>query len=277
MPVMLLGNLKRRDEIMTKLVKPFITPANHNHIPDQSLSIMIGSWLVIGVLGLWGLANANPAIFPTPLDVVTQLPSLWVNDGLGSELITSILTGLEALVWSVLIAFPVAYLCRVLVVRPLAIGISKIRFLSPMVFFAILLFSLSSGHQVKVAMLVIGMVTGIVTDMVGVVESIPTYQYDDAATLRMGPWQSLWYVTIRGTVPNAVRAIRTTSAASWAMIIMVEGAVRMDGGIGKLIADKQKHLEFASCYVMITMILLYGILQDWVIRKVEEVSCPYVN
>lgn len=257
-----------------KSLNSWITPANHNHIPDQSMGIMVGAWVVVGIGLLTQLSIADPAIFPAPLDVVSQIPTLWSQDGLGTELITSIMTGIEALIWSVLIALPVSYLCRVLLIRPIALGISKVRFLSPMVFFAILLWSFS-GHGVKVAMLVIGMTTGIVTTMIGVIEDIPTYRFDDAATLRMGPWQSLWYVVVRGTIPQTLRAIRDTAASSWAMIIMVEGAVRMDGGIGKLIADKQKHLEFSSVYLLITVILVYGILQDLALRWVERTVCPY--
>ncbi|MBX4181747.1 nitrate ABC transporter permease, partial [Candidatus Parcubacteria bacterium] len=167
------------------------------------------------------------------------------------------------------------YCCRIPLIRPIADFLGKLRFVGPSVFFLPLLFILSGGHAVKVALLTLGMMFYLITTMAGVVLNIPEFRFDDARTLRMSEWLSIWYVVIRGTVVEAFDAIRDNAAMGWAMLMFVEGVVRSEGGVGVLILNQEKHVNFAEVYAIVLTILAVGVAQDWVIGQIKKAVCPY--
>lgn len=241
----------------------------------------IGRELAGAVLWLWvGVATViwivfKPVIFPAPWDVAQAFPALWFERGLGQELLASLRINVEALVVSTVIALPLAYVSRVALAAPVAGGLSKLRFLSPAVFFVPLVFLTTSGHQLKVAMLVMGEAWFLLTTMLGVVATIPADAFDDARTLRMGEWTVTWYVVVRGTLAQALWAIRDNAAMGWGMLMMVEGIVRSEGGVGVLLIDASKYREFAVVYALALTVLAAGLLQDSGLAWVARAACPY--
>ncbi|HVI42346.1 MAG TPA: hypothetical protein VM577_16960 [Anaerovoracaceae bacterium] len=111
--------------------------------------------------------------------------------------------------------------------------------------------------------------------MAGIVQNIPQYKFDDAKTLRMSERLSVWYVVIRGTVGEAIDAIRDNAAMGWSMLMFVEGVIRSEGGVGVMILNNEKHVNFAEVYALSLAILLVGIGQDYIIGQVKKVVCPY--
>jgi NitT/TauT family transport system permease protein len=273
MPVMLIGPPEKRDELMRMLgnwLKRIFTP--NEVISQTTFFSIVAAWFVLW-LTYW--VQFKPDIFPSPVDIVQALPNLWSIGGLGQEVISSFTVNLEAMFWSILIAFPLAYLCRTPAIRPLAIGVSKLRFLSPIVFFMILLYAFSTGHQVKVAILALGEIFFLTTTMMGVVDAIPEYRFDDARTLRMSEVKSIWYVVIRGTLHQAFDAIRDNAAMGWSMLMMVEGVVRSEGGVGVMLINNEKHVNFAEVYAIALTIIVVGILQDYILGVGKHAVCPY--
>ncbi|HVI39193.1 MAG TPA: hypothetical protein VM577_00910, partial [Anaerovoracaceae bacterium] len=102
------------------------------------------------------------------------------------------------------------------------------------------------------------------------------YRFDDARTLRMSEWRSMWYVVVRGTISEALSCIRDNAAMGWSMLMFVEGVIRSEGGVGVMILNNEKHVNFAEVYALSLAILLVGIGQDWFIGQVKKVTCPYV-
>lgn len=255
---------------MVKL-KSWITPSFSSR-PVMILSI---GW-VIAVIGLvWLSAISNPAIFATPLETLEKIPELLGDTNFLGDIISSLVVNVEALALSIMIALPLGYMFGVPMIRPLTTGTSYLRFLSPAVFYTAILWFTSTGHQQKVVMLTIGEVVFLTASMIGIVQAIPQYAYDDASTLRMGPWQQMWYVTIRSTEPQTIDAIRINNAMGWSMLMMVEGFVRSEGGIGLRIVEAKKYMQFSTSYVLILVILFLGIGSDWVIGQWRSWRCPY--
>jgi NitT/TauT family transport system permease protein len=266
---MLLGAPARRSEIIRR--------AGQCLTPNEDLSLRAGSLIIavwVFLLLAWWQA-AKPDIFPSPLDVLAAFPALWSQGGLGQELISSLTVNWEALFWSSLISLPLAYLSRTPAIKPLAQGVAKLRFVSPAVFYVILLYLASNGHEVKVLMLTLGETFFLVTTMIGVVQNIPDYQFDDCRTLRMSEWKGTWYVLVRGTLTQAIDAIRDNAAMGWSMLLMVEGVVRSEGGVGVMVLNQEKHQNFAEVYAIAIAIVLVGITQDYIIGAVKRVVCPY--
>lgn len=252
----------------------WLTSPIRGQISGRRQVIIIASLICMG-LGMWGTIQSP--IFPSPLEVMQSLQGLWLVEGFGSELLTSFITNLQALAWSIVISLPLAYMASVPAIGPISRGVAYLRFLTPTVFFAALVFGLHNGHQVKIAMLTMGESFFLTKTMLGVVTAIPQYAYDDAVTLRMGPWLSLWYVTVRGTVPQTIDAIRDNAAMGWSMLMMVEGAVKMEGGVGVLLVNQERHINFAEIWMISIIIVIVGIGQDWFIGQVREWMCPYAD
>lgn len=251
----------------------FLSIVTPNEAVSKTSRYAIG--ISIGVVLLTGWFSATSILFPSPLEVLLALPNLWLQGGLGQEIINSFLLNLEAIGWSVGISLPLAYLCRVPVIQPLAASLAKLRFLSPIVFYPVMLEAMSSGHGVKLGLLVLGESFFLTTTMIGVVQAIPEFQYDLARTLRMSEWKSIWYVVIRGTVGQALDAIRDNAAMGWSMVMMVEGALRDEGGVGVMLLNNQKHIEFAEVYAISLAILAVGVTQDYLLGVLRKLVCPY--
>ena len=252
-------------------MKQYLTP--NALISSSSRSLLILFWVTMALLMWTGL---KPQVFPNPVEVLTVYPSLW-EDGLGDAMITSMMTNLEALTLCILIGLPLVYLSRVPAITPLGAFIAKMRFVGPSVLFLPLLFLTSGGHQVKVALLTFGQLVYFVTTLTGVVANLPEYKFDDARTLKMSEWLSIWYVVIRGTVAEALDAIRDNAAMGWAMLMFVEGLVRSEGGVGVMMLNMEKHVNFSEVYAIAIAILMIGISQDWLIGQVKKVMCPYAS
>jgi NitT/TauT family transport system permease protein len=269
MPAILLGTRTR--DALSALVARAITP--NAVIRTQTERLTIVFWWIAVAVALWEIVR--PAVFPSPWDVLNAFPSLWFEDGLGQELLASLRVSLEALVLSACLALPLAYSARVPAVRPLAVAVAKLRFLSPSVFFVLLLFIAPSGHVIKVLMLTLGEACFLLTTMIGVVDAIPSERFDDCRTLRMSEGIATWYVVVRGTLHQAIDAIRDNNAMGWASLLMVEGIVRAEGGVGVLILNNEKHMNLSSVWAIALAILALGLLLDALIGIVRTVVCPY--
>lgn len=245
--------------------------------PNESVSLSTKQWIAVAwlvvVLGGWELFRSP--IFPSLIDILKAFPVLWGRDGLGDALLSSMRVNITALILSTAISLPVAYLSRVPLFEPVSGFLGKLRFLSPSVFFLIFLFLFKDGGKVKLWMLVSGETFFLVTSMVDVVRGIPLAGFDDARTLRMSEWQSLYYVAIRGTLPGALEVIRANAAIGWSMLMMVEGFVRSQGGVGVLLLNQEKYLKFDFVYAIAISIVLVGLLQDFALTYLRKQVCPY--
>lgn len=268
-PVVLLGTQAR--ESFSGFLAHVFTP-NADRGGWRQVGAIVGGWYLL-LVGVWVVFQ--PAIFPSPFDVLRAFPPLWLEDGLGQEIVTSLSVSLEALALSTAIALPLAYVSRVPALRPLATGAAQMRFLSPAVFYLLLLFLTPSAHAVKVWMLTMGEACFLVTSMIDVVDAIPNERFDDCRTLRMSEWKATWYVVVRGTLHDAMKAIRANNAMAFSMLMMVEGIVRSEGGLGVLALNGEKHFDFAQVYAICCAILILGLGIDYVITSLDRIFCPW--
>jgi NitT/TauT family transport system permease protein len=247
--------------------------------PNESSTRQIILTVTAGWFGLWLIIWAlfRPAIFPSPFEVIAAWPALVQHEGLVDAVLSSLWTNVEALALSTMIGLPLAYLSRVTLVRPLALGVSKLRFLSPAVFFLLLLFAVSNGHMIKVWMLTLGETFFLVTSMLAIVWQVPAVALDDARTLRMNEWEVLWYSVVRGTLDQALQAIRDNAAMGFAMLTLVEGVIRSEGGLGVLILNQEKHMDLANLYAIIATVLVLGWIQDFSLMVLRETVCPWTT
>ena len=216
-------------------------------------------------------------VLPRPDEVWHALGSLWMTQGLGQELMTSVRLNLEALAWSTLISLGLAYLTVLPVFRPLVAAVSKGRFLSIVGFTFIFTLIFGGGHPLKTSLLVFAVTVFYVTSMASVIAAIPKGDFDHARTLRMSEWRVVWEVVILGTADKAFEVLRQNAAMGWMMLTMVEGIVRSEGGVGAMLLGESKHFLLPEVFAIQVVILIVGLLQDYVIGAARRLVCPYAD
>jgi NitT/TauT family transport system permease protein len=239
--------------------------------------------LVVGALGLWWLLK--PDIFPSPLDIVLAIPRLF-SDGFSEDIISSLITNLEALVVGAVIGLPISYFSRVpsssfknyrivtSYVEELALFLGELRNVGSAVFYLPLMLFVGP-HWVKVWLLALGEIFFLVASMKQVVDNIPQERFDDAYTLRMSDWQTCWYVIIRGTLADAIDTLKINAGMGWSMLMFVEGIVRSEGGIGVVIMNAEKHVDYDVFFAAVSIIIALGIMQSKGMVLLRKWACPY--
>src|SRR6266849_1210855 len=159
--------------------------------PNRVISKKTIRWLVgfqlLMLLSIWFF---SPTVF-------LALSEMWFA-GLGGELITSFLLNLEAIAISAVLSLLLAYLTVIPFFRPIVALLSKLRFLSMvgLTFFFTLM--ATTGHELKLFLLVFSVSVFFVTGMAEVVADIPKENFDLARTLRMGEWRVVYEVVVLG-------------------------------------------------------------------------------
>jgi NitT/TauT family transport system permease protein len=161
--------------------------------PNRVISKQTVRWLVgLQLLMLFFIWLFSPSVFlPRPKEVFQALSEMWTQ-GLGGELITSFYLNLEAIALATVLSLLLAYLTVIPFFRPIVNLLSKLRFLSlvGLTFFFTLM--ASTGHELKLFLLVFMVSVFFVTGMAEVVASIPKEKFDLARTLRMGEWRVVY-------------------------------------------------------------------------------------
>ncbi len=246
-------------------------------LPNRHISLPL--LLIVGLveaalfLVLWLLAPYD--VLPKPLEVISALGRLWMTQGLGQELATSVGLNLQALLWSSLISLGLAYLTVIPVFRPLVTAISKGRFLSLAGITFIFTLVVGGGRPLQVALLTFAITVFYITSMASVIAAIPRSEFEHARTLRMSEGRIVWEVVILGTADKAFEVLRQNAAMGWMMLSLIEGIVRSGGGIGAMLLAESKHFLLAEVFAIQLVILIVGMVQDYGIEWLRRLLCPY--
>lgn len=224
-------------------------------------------------------ATLRPKVIPSPLEVLRAIPILWYK-GLGFELYQSFVVNITSL----LLAFGLSLLLSYSTALPGSVGpffrpvaqfVSKLRFLSLVGLTYLFTLMTPSGHALKIALLVFGVTVFMVTSLNDVISAIPKERFDDARTLRMGPWRVVLEVVVLGTFADALGVFRQCAAMSFMMLTLVEGLVRSEGGIGAMLLVYDKYFVLQNVFAIQFCILLVGVGMDYGIGWLRRKLCPY--
>jgi len=246
--------------------------------PNRVISKQTVRWLVgLQLVMLFFIWVFSPSVFlPRPKEVFQALSEMWMQ-GLGGELITSFYLNLQAIALSSVLSLLMAYLTVIPFFRPIVGLLSKLRFLSMvgLTFFFTLM--ASTGHELKLFLLVFSVSVFFVTGMAEVVASIPKEKFDLARTLRMGEWRVVYEVVVLGQADKAFEVLRQNAAMGWMMLTMVEGISRSEGGVGAMLLNQNKHFHLSAVFAIQLTILVLGLGQDYAIGLLRNLFCPYAD
>lgn len=230
--------------------------------------------------------------FPKPLEIYYAFIFLCTKFDLLSELINSFSLILHAMFISVICTATIAYATKLPIFKiskyqiefkignfmlPLSMVISKMRYLSLLGLSFFFTLMTSSGHDLKLYLMIFGISTYMLTSMLDIVndENINLYYY--AKTLGFSEYKILFENTILGKIPLMLDAIKQNFAIGLVMLTAVEGLVRSEGGIGALLLNQAKYLKLDAVFAIQITIFLTAFLIDYLFTLIKDIACPYLK
>jgi ABC-type nitrate/sulfonate/bicarbonate transport system permease component len=252
------------------MLRSLFTP---NAQPRRPIFLTLVAAQISLILLLWLFYPLQ--LFPSLGDVFKALGDLITSQGLIQELWASMTTALQALAAATVLALGISYLTALPFFRPIAYAASKMRYLTltGLTFFMALM--LSSGHQVKLTVLIFGATVYLVTGMTSVILTTTQEEMDHARTLGMSEWRSFLEVVVLGKLDEMLEVVRQNFAIIWTMITLVETLYQSEGGIGLLLYKQNRYLHLDGVLAIQLVILATGALQDHVFVLLRRVFFPY--
>jgi ABC-type nitrate/sulfonate/bicarbonate transport system permease component len=230
----------------------------------------------LAALLLWEFFGQN-GLIPTPTKIIGAVIRVVTSDYFVDNLFSSLTLTFTGMGISIFIALVVSYLSLIPVFSPVAKFIVKCRYLT--LTGLIFLFTLltQDGHQLKLSLLIFGIVPFFVTSLLSIVDSINVQEYELCKTLRMNNWQTLLEVVIIGRLDQVFEVMRQNFAIAWMMITMVEGLSMSEGGLGTLLIKSNKYIDLSTVFAILVIIFGLGIFFDYLLKNMRHWLFPYTK
>lgn len=248
------------------MFKPF------EKISRQTFTIMVLSQIILTLI-VWQLAPGG--LIPQPLKVITAFGHLLTTRLLLDNMLVSLLLTLQALVYSILITLVFSYLSVIPFFHSIAQFIVKCRYLTLTGLIFIFTLLTKDGSQLKLSLLVFGIVPFFTTSFLSVILRINRQEYELCQTLGYNPWQTLYEVIIVGKADQVFEILRQNFAIAWMMITMVEGLSMSEGGIGALLIKYNKYNDLTNVLALQMLIFGIGLCFDYLLGTLRSWLFPW--
>lgn len=239
-------------------------------------SIFLITIEVLAALLFWEFFGQN-GLIPTPSKILGAVVRIVTSDYFVDNLFSSLSLTLTGMGISILIALAVSYLALIPVFAPVAKFIMKCRYLT--LTGLIFLFTLltQDGHQLKLSLLIFGIVPFFVTSLLSIIDAINIQEYELCKTLRMSNWRTLLEVVIIGRLDQVFEVMRQNFAIAWMMITMVEGLSMSEGGLGTMLIKSNKYIDLSTVFGILVIIFGLGIFFDYLLKNMRHWLFPYTK
>jgi NitT/TauT family transport system permease protein len=253
-------------------VKAWVRP--FESVNKSQRSLIIGVWVLLVVTYWVAASSGTKHLFPTPAQVWEGLVSLY-KEGLVVHIFSSLALFLKATILSILVSLAVVYLSPLPALQPIALTLSKIRFLplTGITFYLAIL--VSNARTMQVSVLLIFMSLYFITSLLAVLKDIPQEEIDHARSLKCSRWEVLWEVVIKGRFDYVIDALRQNLAIIWMMLVTVESILVAAGGLGVLIKNSDKFMNHGRIIALQLVILLIGLLLDSLLNTIRKSLFKY--
>jgi NitT/TauT family transport system permease protein len=254
-------------------IKDFFQP--FKIISKRNLSILLVMQFVIAIIALQ--LTGGSGLIPSPIKIGEKILNIVSTANFGDEFMASLMLTIKGMAISLVIALLVSYAYVIPFFRPLAKFVIKCRYLT--LTGLIFLFTLltSNGSQLKLGLLVFGIVPFFVTSLLSIIDGIDKQEFELCKTLGMSNWRALWEIIIIGRLDMVVEVVRQNFAIAWMMITMVEGLSMSEGGLGTMLIKSNKYIDLSTVFAILVIIFLVGVLFDYVLGVLRYWLFPYTK
>ncbi len=229
------------------------------------------------VLALVAWQVSGGGLIPTPSKVLQALGAIITERDFIDNLFSSLSLTIKGMAISIIIALVISYLSMIPFFHPISRFVVKCRYLT--LTGLIFLFTLwtQNGHQLKISLLIFGIVPFFVTSLLAVFENINVQEFELCTTLRMNSWKTWLEVVIRGRLDQVFEVMRQNFAIAWLMITSVEGLSMSEGGLGVMLIKANKYVQLEKVFGTLVIIFVLGVLFDYILGKMRHWLFPYTQ
>jgi sulfonate transport system permease protein len=250
------------------ILKPF------GKISKQTFVIMIVMQVFI-TLVIW--QTASDGLIPKPGRVATAFVQLLSTKLLLDNLLVSLALTLKAMLYSIIITLFFAYLSVIPFFKSIAQFIVKCRYLTLTGLIFIFTLLTKDGSELKLSLLVFGIVPFFTTSFLSIIISIDKQEYELCKTLGYSNWETLYEVIIVGKADQVFEILRQNFAISWLMITMVEGLSMSEGGVGTLLIKYNKYNDLTHVIALQLLIFIIGLGFDFLLSNMRRWLFPHTK
>lgn len=250
------------------IFKPF------GHISKQTFIVMIIAQIIITITA-WQITSDG--LIPKPGQVATAFGKLITSKLLLDNMLVSLLLTLKAMLLSLLLTLSFAYASVMPFFKTIAQFIVKCRYLTLTGLIFIFTLLTKDGGELKLSLLVFGIVPFFTTSFLSVIVNIDKQEYELCKTLGYNNWQTLYEVIIVGKADQVFEILRQNFAIAWMMITMVEGLSMSEGGIGTLLIKFNKYNDITNVVALQVVIFITGLCFDYLLGAARNWLFPYTK
>lgn len=253
-------------------LKQFFLPLHS--ITTRQYLVLVALQLIV-VLGVWEWRGNG--LIPGPSKILTAFVGLLGTATFYENLMSSLTLTIKGMFIAIILALIISYLAFVPFFKPLSQLIVKFRYLT--LTGLIFLFTLltQNGGQLKLSLLVFGIVPFFVTSLLSILDSINREEFELCQTLRMTRWRAWWETIVVGRLDQVLEVMRQNFAIAWLMITMVEGLSMSEGGLGAMLIKSNKYIDLSTVFSLLLTILLFGIAFDFLLKMLRRWLFPYTR
>ena len=251
---------------MKRIFQPF------GKISKQTFIIMIVLQVIITITA-WQFTSDG--LIPKPGNVATAFGQLLTSKLLLDNMLVSLGLTLKAMIYSIIITLFFAYASVMPFFKSIAQFIVKCRYLTLTGLIFIFTLLTKDGSELKLSLLVFGIVPFFTTSFLAVIINIDKQEYELCKTLGYNNWQTLYEVIIVGKADQVFEILRQNFAIAWMMITMVEGLNMSEGGIGSLLIKYNKYNDLTHVISLQLVIFLIGLFFDYLLGTTRHWLFPH--
>lgn len=230
---------------------------------------------VATTLVLWHATSDG--LIPRPGKVAEAFLHLLSTSMLMDNILVSLVLTLKAMLYSIVITLLFSYLSVLPFFRSIALFLVKCRYLTLTGLIFIFTLLTQDGSQLKLSLLVFGIVPFFVTSFLSVIVHINKQEYELCKTLGYNNWQTLYEVIIIGKADQVFEILRQNFAIAWLMITLVEGLSMSEGGVGTLLIKYNKYNDLTNVLALQLVIFMIGIGFDYLLGSLKRWLFPYTK
>lgn len=193
------------------------------------------------------------------------------------NILVSLVLTLKAMLYSIVITLFFSYLSVLPFFRGIAMFLVKCRYLTLTGLIFIFTLLTQNGGQLKLSLLIFGIVPFFVTSFLAVIVNTNRQEYELCKTLGYNNWQTLYEVIIVGKADQVLEILRQNFAIAWLMITLVEGLSMSEGGVGTLLIKYNKYNDLTNVLALQLVIFMIGIGFDYLLGSLKKWLFPYTK
>ncbi len=242
---------------------------------NKTTVFLVALFQVIAALLFWHFRSNG--LIPKPGAVGNALVNLSGTKILYDEILVSLGLTLKAMFYSILITLFLTYLSVIPFFKTIAKFIVKCRYLTLTGLIFIFTLLTHDGSQLKLSLLIFGIVPFFVTSFLSVIVNIDKQEFELCKTIGYNRWETLYEVIIVGKADQVFEIIRQNFAIAWLMITYVESLSLSEGGIGALMYKYNKYNDLPNVIALQVVIFALGLFFDFLLGFLRKWLFPYTK